>query len=151
MRCLLLDKPYIQQAVRDVPAGGASGRCCGFCHHRVQGSNGTIPEDRALIPEGNLAEVKYEDLVSDPLGEMERNLRGTRIVRLGKRRKAGGSRVPEHAPRTTKRIHLSRIPAAMERVSREWRFAFEEWNYELPVKRKTDPTDVPSRLLEELR
>ena len=25
-------------------------------------------------------------------------------------------------------------PAAMERISRTWRFAFEEWNYELPVK-----------------
>ena len=107
-------------------------------------------KDRALIPEGNLAEVKYEDLISDPLGELERIYA---TLGLSGWENGGRQAVVEYLSTLSdyQKNTFEPDPAAMERISREWRFAFEEWNYELPVKRKTDPTDVPSRLLEELR
>ena len=90
-------------------------------------------KDRALIPEGNLAEVKYEDLISDPLGEMERI-----YVALGLSgwESGGKQAIVEYLSTLSnyKKNIFEPDLAAMERISQAWRFAFEEWNYELPVK-----------------
>ena len=90
-------------------------------------------KDRALIPGGNLAEVKYEDLISDPLGELERIYAA---LGLSDWESGGKQAVIEYLstlsdyPKNT----FESDPVAMERISQAWRFAFEEWNYELPVK-----------------
>ena len=90
-------------------------------------------KDRALIPEGNLAEVKYEDLISDPLGELERIYAALGLSGW----ESGGKQAVVEYLSTLSDYHKNTFepePAAMERVSQAWRFAFEEWNYELPVK-----------------
>ena len=90
-------------------------------------------KDRALIPEGNLAEVKYEDLISDPLGELERIYAA---LGLSGWENGGKQAVVEYLSTLSdyQKNTFEPDPAAMERIAREWRFAFEEWNYELPVK-----------------
>ncbi|MCY3868459.1 MAG: sulfotransferase, partial [Gemmatimonadetes bacterium] len=88
---------------------------------------------RALIPEGNLAEVKYEDLISDPLGVLERIYA---TLGLSGWESGGKQAVIEYLGTLSdyQKNTFEPNPAAMKRVSRAWRFAFEEWNYELPVK-----------------
>ncbi len=90
-------------------------------------------KDRALISEGNLAEVKYEDLVADPLGELERIYA---ILGLSGWESGGKQAVVEYLSTLSdyQKNTFEPDPAAMKRISRDWRFAFEEWNYELPVK-----------------
>ena len=89
-------------------------------------------KDRALIPEGNLAEMKYEDLLSDPLGEVERIYEA---LGLSGWEDGGKQAMVEYLSTLSdfKKNIFEPDPAAMERISQAWRFAFEEWNYELPV------------------
>ena len=90
-------------------------------------------KDRTLIPEGNLAEVKYEDLISDPLGEMERIYAA---LGLSGWENGGKQAMVEYLSTLSdfRKNTFEPDHAAMERISQAWRFAFEEWNYELPVK-----------------
>ncbi|MYC15010.1 MAG: sulfotransferase, partial [Gemmatimonadetes bacterium] len=90
-------------------------------------------KDRALIPEGNLAEVKYEDLVADPLRELERIYA---TLGLSDWESGGKQAVIEYLSTLSdyQKNTFEPDPDAMARISRTWRFAFEEWNYELPVK-----------------
>ena len=90
-------------------------------------------KDRALIPEGNLAEVKYEDLISDPLGELERIYAA---LGLSGWESGGKQAVIEYLSTLSdyQKNTFESDPAAMKRISQAWRFAFEEWNYGLPVK-----------------
>lgn len=90
-------------------------------------------KDRATIPEGNLVELTYEDLISDPLGEMERIYS---VLGLPGWENGGRQAVVEYLGTLSdfRRNVFEPDPAAMERIAREWQFAFEEWNYDPPVK-----------------
>jgi len=92
-------------------------------------------EDRHLIPEGNLVEVRFEDLERAPLDELRRiykelGLPGFAAAELAFRaylRAVSGYR------KNTYRLD----PAAIEAVNRRWGFALERWGYE-----RLDPSQV---------
>ena len=87
--------------------------------------------DRALIPEGRLAEVRFEDLERDPLGELERvygelDLPGWEAAR------------PEvesylQSLRGYRKNRFDFDPALLRRVEERWGFALREWNYAPPA------------------
>ncbi len=85
-------------------------------------------EDRHLIPEGNLVEVRFEDLERAPLAELRRiyeelGLPGFSAAEPALRaflRSVSGYR------KNTYRLD----PKAIEVVNRRWGFAFDEWGYE---------------------
>ena len=87
-------------------------------------------EDRSLIPPGNLTEVRLEDLVEDPMGELERiyselslpdweQAQGHIATYL---RTLSGYRQNPH------RLDQSTI----DLVSRDWGFVVEHWGYAPP-------------------
>ncbi len=82
---------------------------------------------KGLIPAGQLHELRFEDLETDPLGEMQRvyqalNLPGWEgmITRLQ-------SQMPEHNAYRKNRFSLD--PETMRRVYERWQFAFECYGY----------------------
>ena len=87
--------------------------------------------DRALIPAGHLAEVRFEDLERDPLGELARLYAELDLP--------GWENAQPQIAAYLKTIadyrkNVFRIdPAIIERVDEKWRFAVEEWNYQPPT------------------
>ena len=85
---------------------------------------------RDAIPEGNLVEVRFEDILQDPLGEFERI-----YARLGLRNWAR-ARAPMAAYLQTlagyrqSRYRFDR--ETIDIVGRHWGFAAREWGYEPP-------------------
>jgi hypothetical protein len=84
-------------------------------------------QDRQLIPEGRLAELHYEELVADPIGQMrsvydQLGLDGYESVKPAIARYAS-----EHSDYRPGRYALS--PATMERVRRYWAPYFERYGY----------------------
>lgn len=82
---------------------------------------------KGLIPRGQLHEMRFEDLETDPLGEMHRvyqtlNLSGWdgMIPRLK-------AQMPEHNAYRKNRFSLD--PETMRRVYERWHFAFECYGY----------------------
>jgi hypothetical protein len=85
--------------------------------------------ERALIPEGNLAEVRFEDLERDPLEEMRRV-----YGRLGLPSFADVEPALRHyiASQTSYRKNRFELAAEdRERIGRRWAFAFAELGYPL--------------------
>lgn len=87
-------------------------------------------EDRELVPAGNLAEVRFEDLERQPLEELERL-----YAELG----LPGWAEAEPAIRsylgtlTAYRKNTHRYePSILARVEEKWRFALDDWGYERP-------------------
>jgi hypothetical protein len=83
--------------------------------------------DRDLIPEGHLAELRYEDLVADPVEQMrgvyeQLNLGGFEHVRPEIAQYAA-----DHAGYRPGRYSLS--PTTIERVRRHWAPYFERYGY----------------------
>lgn len=86
--------------------------------------------DRKSVPEGHLAEVRYEDLERDPLTELARiyselDLRGWEKA---KERIASYLTTVAGYRKNTYAIDSTTIDV----VNREWGFAIEEWGYEPP-------------------
>lgn len=84
-------------------------------------------ETKALIPSGQLHELRFEDLETDPVGEMHRayqalNLPGweAMVPRLR-------AKMPEHTAYQKNRFQPD--IATMQRVYHRWRFAFECYGY----------------------
>lgn len=99
--------------------------------------------DRALIPEGNLAEVRFEDLVRNPVGEMARmyselGLPGFEAARPAMEALAGAqSRFRRHSYRLQEE-QLSRLIPRL-------RFAYDELGYDLPGGGDVEGRDGRSR------
>ena len=86
--------------------------------------------DRESIPKRQLIEIKYEDLVADGLGTLERIYAELSLPGWDQAR--GPIGVPGHAfsyQKTVFRFDQSQI----DKVYREWGFAVREWGYEPPV------------------
>lgn len=88
--------------------------------------------DRQRIPAGNLAEVRFEDLERDPLGELERlyavlDLPGWTEAEAAVRAYVGTL--------TQYRKNTHRYDQALlDKVREQWRFAVEGWGYAEPAE-----------------
>jgi LPS sulfotransferase NodH len=84
-------------------------------------------QDRALIPDGRLAEVRYEELIADPVGQMhsvyeQLDLRGFAAVE---------PKIAEYAAEHSsyRPAHYNLSPSTIERVRRHWAPYFERYGY----------------------
>ncbi len=86
-------------------------------------------EDKALIPAGNLIEIKFEDFEADALGMTERiyrelSLEGFEAARPAMESYVGGKR-------GHKKNKYSYAPETVSTVEREWARALSDWGYNL--------------------
>jgi hypothetical protein len=91
--------------------------------------------DRSLIPAGRLFEMKYEDLVHDPIGVMRQIYDQLHLGDFEAVRPAMERYVAENADYQTNRYTLS--DARRDEITRRWRRYAEKYGY-LPPK-----TDLP--------
>jgi hypothetical protein len=84
-------------------------------------------QDRELIPDGRLAEVRYEELIADPVGQMrgvydQLNLGGFHTV---------APKIAEYTKETSdyRPARYALSPATSERVRRHWAPYFERYGY----------------------
>ena len=86
--------------------------------------------DRDLVPGGRLAEVRYEDLERDPMGELERLYAALGLPgwEEAKPRVEAYLRTLSGYRKNDFRIDRTVI----DRVNGEWRFAVDAWNYRPP-------------------
>jgi len=84
-------------------------------------------QDRELIPEGNLYEMRYDDLLKDPMGELEKI-----YLQFGFPEKEKGFQRSREYIKESKKFSgnvLKLSPEQIERAEKEFDFAFETWNY----------------------
>ena len=86
--------------------------------------------DRTLIPAGHLAEVRFEDLERDPLGELARLYAELDLPDWENAQTHIAAYLKTIADYRKNAFQLD--PAIIERVGEKWRFALEEWNYQPP-------------------
>jgi hypothetical protein len=85
--------------------------------------------DKALIPPGNLAEVKFEDLEAQPLAELRRLYEELALPGFAQAEAAFRAYIASQAGYQKNKFELSSADVAL--VNQHWRFAFEEWGYDL--------------------
>ena len=86
--------------------------------------------DRSRIPPGHLTEVRFEDLETRPLHELERVYAD---LSLPSWEWAKGHFTEYLGPRATYRKNRYRLDqAAIDRVDARWRFAVDAWSYTPP-------------------
>ncbi len=86
-------------------------------------------EDKKLIPEGNLIEIKFEDFEADPLAMTEKiyktlSLEGFEASRPAMESYVGGKR-------GHKKNRYDYLASTVETVETHWSRALEEWGYKL--------------------
>ena len=86
--------------------------------------------DRALIPAGHLAEVRFEDLERDPLGELARLYAELDLPDWENAQPHIAAYLETIAD--YRKNAFQPDPAILERVGEKWRFALKEWNYQPP-------------------
>ncbi len=84
--------------------------------------------DKALIPAGNLVEVRFEDLEAAPLAQLRRIYEGLRLPGYAAAEPAFRAHVAATADYQKNRYHLTDEDIAQ--VNRHWHFAFDAWGYE---------------------
>ena len=97
-------------------------------------------EDIEAIPEGHLVELKFEDLETDPLGELERVYRSLGLPGWDTAKPA----VKDYLATLSgykKNVYTPRREV-IDRVRRKWRFAFDHWNYPVPEVAPADADPV---------
>ncbi len=85
-------------------------------------------EERALIPEGNLHELRYEDLEQDPIGEVRKIYQALSLPDMSVVEAPLKAYVASLADYQKNR-HTELAPEIKQRVAREWSPAFEAWGY----------------------
>mgnify|MGYP002629120008 CR=1 FL=1 len=87
-------------------------------------------DDRDKVPPGNLYEMRYEDLMADPVKELEQVYLKFNFPQ----RELGLKLVEQHVEETRgfKGNKLNLSPYQMELVKREFKFAFDAWGYPSP-------------------
>ena len=83
--------------------------------------------DRTLIPRGNLAEVRFDDLERDPLGEMSRLYQELSLPGFAEAEPFLRQYVSSQTGYRKNRFTLS--PVEREQIARQWMFAFAELGY----------------------
>ena len=87
--------------------------------------------DRESIPNGNLAEVRYEDLEKDPLTELARVYSELALPGWEQAREKIAMYVQNVAGYRKNTYEID--ARTIELVNRDWGFAVEEWGYEPPT------------------
>lgn len=88
-------------------------------------------QDRLLIPDGNLAEVRYETFKEDPFGETERIYRELDLPGFGQARKEIMAQVENEKSYRT--YHYTYDDRVQEKVGKRWEHFIRKWNY-APLK-----------------
>jgi hypothetical protein len=86
--------------------------------------------DRALIPEGNLVEVAFEDLEKNPMEEVERIYKQLGIPGFNEARQAFEGYLRKMSSYRKNRHSISR--KKLDRVIKEWKFTMDLWDYDIP-------------------
>ena len=86
--------------------------------------------DRARIPPGQLAEVRYEDLERDPLGALARLYRELDLPDWNEARPQVEAYLQTLSRYRKNSFSMDR--AALDRVTEHWGFAVDAWGYEPP-------------------
>ena len=86
--------------------------------------------DRERIPPGHLAEVRYEDLECDPLGELARLYRELGLPDWSAAEPAVDAYLQTLSSYRKNDLPMNR--ADIDRVSERWGFAVDAWGYEPP-------------------
>ena len=86
--------------------------------------------NRKLIPDGHFAEVRYEDLDEDPLGELERVYEELALPGWSVARERIEAYLKTVAGYRKNRFTLPQ--ATIDRITAEWGFAVDAWGYEPP-------------------
>ena len=87
--------------------------------------------DRDLIPSGNLAEVRFEDLERQPLAELERLYAELALPDWERAHGPVGRYL--HTLAGYRKNRFSPDRSIIDRVEREWRFALDVWPYPRPA------------------
>ena len=95
-------------------------------------------EDRELISKGHLAEVRFEDLERDPMGELERVYAELALPGWERARQPMADYL---GTLSDYRKNVHRIdPETVDVVDRHWGFAVEAWGYRPPTGRSNRQT-----------
>lgn len=94
-------------------------------------------QDRVLIPPGNLCEMRYETLIADPLGEMQRAYAELGLVGFAEVRPALEAFLADRKGYETNR-YAELAPELRERVVERWRAYAEKYGYSLPAVHADD-------------
>lgn len=97
---------------------------------------GRYLEERHLIPQGNLVEVRYENLEKEPVREIERVYAELGIP--GWESARGDIQAYAESQRTYKKNVYTLNAADREKVETHWKFALEEWGYSRPAESPAD-------------
>ena len=90
--------------------------------------------DRRLIPEGNLVELRFEDVEADPLGSLERIYSELSLPNWKRAREPAADYLGTLAGYRKNRYRIDR--STIDLVDRNWGFAVEEWGYEPPGRER---------------
>jgi omega-hydroxy-beta-dihydromenaquinone-9 sulfotransferase len=98
--------------------------------------------ERVLIPEGNLVEVRFEDVEADPLAETLRIYRALGLTMSSQTRTRLASYIASTAGYKKNHYHLS--PDRIATIQQRWGFAIETWGYHAPegVDTSTETRDA---------
>lgn len=88
-------------------------------------------KDRERIPRGRIAEVRYEDLERDPLGQLRRIYQALDLPEWSGAEKHVQAYMETLTGYRKNRFAVSR--ADVDRVAQEWGFATDAWNYQPPL------------------
>jgi hypothetical protein len=100
-------------------------------------------QERSLIPQDNLVDVRFEDLERDPLGELARIYDTLALPGFGAAEPAFRSYVRSQQTYSKNRLILS--PEDRARVEQHWAFAFAELGYPRLGEPEGDGQAVPTR------
>ncbi len=97
---------------------------------------GRYLEERSLIPEGNLVEVRYENLEREPVREIERVYAELRLP--GWEDARGDVQAHAESQRAYKKNAYTMNAADYEKIETHWKFALEAWGYGRPAEAPAD-------------
>ena len=84
-------------------------------------------KEKHLIPQGNLSEIRYEDLIADPIMHLENIYKTLSLPGFEKSKPAFEKELTSH--RNYTRNNFSMDPVLAEKIEKRWRFAFEKFGY----------------------
>ena len=97
--------------------------------------------ERALIPPGNLVEVRFEDLERDPMGELARIYRTIGLPGFATAEPRFAAYVA--AQKSYRKNQLSLAPEHRARILERWDFAFHEFGYARTDEASREPALAP--------
>ncbi|HHH77868.1 MAG TPA: sulfotransferase [Thermoplasmatales archaeon] len=85
-------------------------------------------EEKNLIPDGNLVEVRYEDLIAHPLDELERIYGVLNLTGFGENKSTFRENIAAQSGIKTSKYKLDE--KTKEMIYENWKFAFDAFGYE---------------------